>query len=105
MRLNANETKVLRALVEVWCADAGFCAFVYLGEETKLERKDVRRACRALRRKGLAEFGAGLWSEDGEMRGAGYAATKAGRDWVDGNAEPLDPHARRRIPLRGEPLT
>jgi hypothetical protein len=91
MRLNTNETKVLRTLVEVWREDAGFCAFAYLGEETKLERKDVRRACRSLRRKGLTEFGAGLWSEDGEMRGAGYAATRAGREWVDDHAEPPDP--------------
>ena len=36
-----------------------------------------RAVLRQLRDKGLAVYYAGLWSEDGEPRGAGYAATAA----------------------------
>lgn len=50
---------------------------------TELDRATVRRACRYLARKGLAEYVRGLWSEDGEMLGAGYGATKAGRELVE----------------------
>jgi hypothetical protein len=52
--------------------------FAYMMERTGLDRKIVRRACRALRRKGFTEFSAGLWSEDGKPAGAGYRITKAG---------------------------
>lgn len=77
-RMSPTETKVLEALVE---ADdySGYCylAFDALCANTGLERKVVRRACRSLARKGLAQFGKGLWTEDGEMAGSGYCATKA----------------------------
>jgi len=76
MKLNDNERKVLAALYN----EDGICfsGFAFLMEETGLDRKAVRRSCRSLKRKGLAQFASGLWDEDGEPRGSGYAATKEG---------------------------
>lgn len=68
--------KVLAVLAErrsYWC-------FEPLMNETGLDRARVRRACRFLARKGFAKFRGGLWSEDGEPYGSGYAATKEGRE-------------------------
>ena len=77
MKLNDNERKVLAALNY---NEDGICfsGFAFLMEETGLDRKAVRRSCRSLKRKGLAQFASGLWNEDGEPRGSGYAATKEG---------------------------
>ena len=72
-----NERKVLGALnfsEDGHC----FCGFAWLMEETGLDRKAVRRACRSLKKKGLAQFARGLWNEDGEPCGSGYAATEQG---------------------------
>lgn len=46
---------------------------------TGLSRDEVRRACRRLRKAGLAEFRNGLWTDAGDMAGAGYTATADGR--------------------------
>lgn len=75
--MSPTETKVLQALVD---ADdySGFCYlnFASICADTRLERKQVRRACRSLARKGLAEFGKGLWTDEGEPAGSGYCATR-----------------------------
>jgi len=78
MNLNDNERKVLTVLGDCYDEDSGYHCFAYVMDETKLDRKAVRRACRSLKRKGLARFSVGLWTEDGEMRGSGYAATREG---------------------------
>lgn len=77
-------TKVLRALVEHYrdCEDFCFVGFAGLAADTGLERSAVRRSCRFLARKGLAKFGHGLWTEDGEPAGSGYCATEAGVEFV-----------------------
>lgn len=76
-RLNANEMKVLRFLVRQYSdVGAGFSHFAHIGKGVRLPRAEVRRACRSLKRKGLAEFKNALWYEDGGMYGAGYAATR-----------------------------
>jgi len=82
MNLNPNEAKVLVELVDAYSSYDGFCfrGFDGISRETGLDRKIVRRACRSLARKGLAEYGRGLWTEDGEPAGSGYAATKAGAE-------------------------
>ena len=78
-KLNDSETKVLAALVEASGYEGfGYLGFASLSSETRLDRKKVRRACRSLARKGLAEYGRGLWTEDGELAGSGYAATPVG---------------------------
>lgn len=78
-----NETKVLALLVS-GDEDFGAMSFSGIAELIKLNRKEIRRACRALKRKGLAEFYRGLWTEDGVPAGSGYAATAAGREAADG---------------------
>jgi len=66
---------VLKALAE----DEGyFFNFANLSFNAKMERKEVRRIVRHLARRGLTEFGKGLWTEDGEPAGSGYRITAAG---------------------------
>lgn len=80
VRLNENESKILGVLDLVTREHGDLCvAFDYLIGETKLERAIVRRACRSLRSKGLAEFYRGLVTEDGEMAGSGYCISRAGQ--------------------------
>ena len=43
----------------------------------------VRRAVRALARKGVAVYGRGLFTEDGEVAGAGYALTLVGLEALE----------------------
>ena len=59
--------------------DDFYHAFRSLCCETQLDRKTVRRACRSLARKELTKYGKGLWNEDGEPCGSGYALTDQGR--------------------------
>lgn len=53
--------------------------FKAVARRSGLRPEYVRRSVRALARKGLAEYGKGLWTEDGELAGSGYRATAAGR--------------------------
>ena len=79
--LNAHDRAVLEQLVEAVNADGFefYCLnFAGLMRRTGLDRKTVRKACRKLARKGLAEFQKGLWTDCGEPAGAGYGATRAG---------------------------
>lgn len=87
MPINDTHKKVLAALVESYTdyEDFCFCTFQRLMADTGLDRAAVRRSCRFLTRKGLAQFGRGLWSEDGEPFGSGYAATKAGAELIAAN--------------------
>lgn len=84
MKLNDNERKVLEALIQVageGCLSfAGVSERVEINHDELMDRAIIRRACRSLARKGLAEFHRGLWSDDGEPAGSGYGATKAGCD-------------------------
>lgn len=73
MKLSLINQKVLDVLREE-SGDFGFLNFDRLSSETGFDRKAVRRACRFLARKGLAVYGKGLWTEDGEPAGSGYAA-------------------------------
>ena len=76
VNLNIDERKVLKYLDD---EDDGFWCFAAIGECVRLDRKAIRRACRSLARKGLTEFGRGLWDDEGP-RGSGYRLTKAGRE-------------------------
>jgi len=80
--ITPNERKVLRALCSAWNEYEDFCflSFKPICKRTRLKRDVVRRACRSLKRKGFAQFGRGLWTDDGEVAGSGYACTKAGRE-------------------------
>lgn len=82
--LNDNERKVLRALARGYneYEDFIYSGFQSLARRTRLARKEVRRAARSLKRKGLAQFQSGLWTEDGELAGSGYACTSAGYEMI-----------------------
>lgn len=81
MRTSEREWKALQALAG--CGeDFAYLGFAHLAQKSGLERHQVRRTARALARKGLAAFGRGLWTDEGEMAGSGYCATAAGRDLV-----------------------
>lgn len=76
--VNAKERQVLEILAKAYVPDEwGAYSFAPLAKMTELEVKEVRRACRSLARKGLAQYERSLWSEDGPA-GAGYRATEEG---------------------------
>lgn len=77
--LKPNERKVLRALGRDY-GDYGFYGFATIARRTKLNRKEVRRAARSLKRKGLADYCRGLFNEDGEVAGSGYGCTREGAE-------------------------
>lgn len=79
LNLPHAQRKVLVFLAERWNEDFGYLPFEPISRNTGLDVRLVRRACRALTRKGLAEFARGLWREDGGPGGSGYAATESGR--------------------------
>jgi hypothetical protein len=78
VRLSERETKALAALCEVE-GDFAFMSFASIARRSGLHSGDVRRTVRALARKGMAQFGKGLWCDDGRPAGSGYCATESGR--------------------------
>ena len=85
--MNPAEQKVMEFLAEHAGHDECCWNFAGICEETGLERKVVRRACRSLARKGLAEFHKGLWNDDGKPAGAGYCASRSGCNAFSKNAQ------------------
>lgn len=84
MKLGPFHTKVLAFLSESYSPDGmGFYTFKGISAETGIDAGQVRRSCRFLARKGLTKYGRGLWTEDGEPFGSGYAATKEGHDLAE----------------------
>lgn len=81
--LDAQERRVLNYLAEEGDDYSGFYAFGFdpIIRETGYDKKTVRRVCRSLAAKGLAEYQRGLWTEDGEPAGSGYSCTKDGLHW------------------------
>lgn len=79
VRLSERERKALETLADAGgCEDFGYLSFKTIAGRSGLDLKVVRRTVRALARKGLAKYERGLWTEDGELAGSGYAATEAG---------------------------
>lgn len=76
MELTEHERKVLGKLASAY--DEGCWGFAAIAYDTKLNRNEVRDACRSLRGKGLARYERALWTEDGEMAGSGYGLTREG---------------------------
>lgn len=79
VKINENERKVLEQLAEGYSPDE-WSAYYFRGivAATKMELKEVRRACRSLAKKGLAQYERGLFNQDGEAAGSGYRATEEG---------------------------
>ena len=80
IRLSQHEARVLACLLEDSAPDGEMCLhFATISFHTDLERPVVRRACRSLSRKGLAEFFRALTDDDGGVAGAGYCMTRQAR--------------------------
>lgn len=62
--------------------DFGFMSFKQIAQSSELDIRHVRRTVRSLARKGFLKYGRGLWSEDGEPRGSGYAITREGIEYL-----------------------
>lgn len=77
-KLTDNHRRVLRAL-DTEGEDFSYLNFAQIARRGEIDRKLVRRNVRHLARIGLAQFASGLWTEDGEPAGSGYAMTAAGR--------------------------
>ena len=82
-RINENEKKVLTHLLTIYDNDGSCTYFRFIAAGTKLEIKQVRRACRSLAKKGLAEYVRGLFDDEGFTAGSGYCATEKGRELGD----------------------
>lgn len=78
--LTETQIQCLKALIKVLeDGEPGFYTpFQPICKRTGLDRKTVRKAIRALARKGFAEYEKGLCDYDGEFRGAGYRPTETG---------------------------
>jgi hypothetical protein len=50
--------------------------------ELKMDRAKVRRLCRLLHRRGMAEFHSGLCDDEGHFRGSGYCISDAGVEFL-----------------------
>ena len=93
-KLNPQAQKVLQFLADEYSEDFGCYSFAGIMSGAGInDRAAVRRACRLLARKGLARYERSLWSDDGEPRGAGYGATKAGVEAIYGPREPKRSHS------------
>lgn len=92
VKLNKHEDVIL-ALLASRAHDWGhhepsYFSFAAITAQTGYDRKTVRRACRALKRKGLATFLSGLWDDEGPA-GSGYGVTKAGCEYIETVARKL----------------
>lgn len=83
--MDKNKLKVLRFLNKAGevLYGRGFYCFAPICKATGFERQEVRRICRYLARKGFAVYSRGLWTEEGEPAGAGYAITKEGENFLN----------------------
>ena len=74
------EMQVLRALADHYepRGNGMFFNFASLAVESEVPRSKIRRTVRSLARKGFAEYGKGLWTEDGRPAGSGYRCTDTG---------------------------
>lgn len=87
MTLLPEHRKVLRCLEGRTAPDGELCiCFRPICRDTKLPRARVRFICRALARKGLAEYFNSLCRDDGQFVGAGYCITQAGLAVVESDA-------------------
>ena len=87
IKINERERETLKILSEISESSGGMCcSFDYISgysTDSTFDIKVVRRACRSLRKKGLAEFYRGLMNEDGQVAGSGYCISTEGEDYIN----------------------
>lgn len=76
-----TEVQVFEYLAEAYLHDGNCYPFNALALNLGLTRRQVKRACRRLARRGLAECVNGLFNDDGETAGSGYCCTPAGHSY------------------------
>lgn len=78
-KLTPDQRAALSALGSARCAYwEGYLSFRAIAKRSGIPVTSVRRTVRRLAKKGLAEYGSGLFTEDGEVAGSGYCITPAG---------------------------
>jgi hypothetical protein len=82
IRLSTTETKVFKAWSET-DRDFGYLTFEATAQYSGIAKHRIRRAVRAIARKGLLQFGKGLWTDEGALYGSGYGLTDAGREYLN----------------------
>lgn len=81
--INEIERKVLQVLYDVTDSFGEYCiSFAWISDDSKLNRKEVQVACRALKSKGLVMFYRGLMSEEGQVAGSGYCISQKGKAYI-----------------------
>lgn len=70
--------------------DFGYLSFRHISERSGVPLAEARAIVRGLASEGLAEFARGLFTEDGEPYGSGYALTVSGLE-IAGAIEPAAP--------------
>lgn len=74
-----NHKAVLAALALKTDPLEQYAYFRTIGEAAEIaDLKEVRRIVRHLARRGYAHYRKGLWTEDGDVAGAGYCITMEG---------------------------
>ncbi|WP_319413918.1 hypothetical protein [uncultured Cohaesibacter sp.] len=77
------ERHVLRLLADAYEANQDLCYLpLKMLETPEINREIVRAILIDLRKDGLATYAKGLWSDDGELAGSGYAVTPEGRNYL-----------------------
>ncbi len=84
MKMLEHHRRVLTALNEETAPHGEYCAhFKTISRAAEMpDIREVRRITRHLARKGFAEYHRALWTDEGEMAGAGYCITPAGRSII-----------------------
>jgi hypothetical protein len=84
--LGRSERRILAALnqgYESFYGEPAYYNFRHLMQATNLSHRQVVRAVRALKGRNLAVFGRGLFNDEGEVAGAGYAITDHGHTLIE----------------------
>lgn len=79
MILRDDHLRVLRSLAQQTTPHGEWCVyFTHIENDTEMDRKTVRRCCRYLKKRDLAEFHRLFSDDDGMAKGSGYCVTVAG---------------------------
>ncbi|WP_319568358.1 hypothetical protein [Cohaesibacter marisflavi] len=77
------ERHVLRLLADAYESNQDFCyCTLKTLVTTEINREIIRAILIDLRKDDLATYAKGLWTDDGELAGSGYAITPEGRDYL-----------------------
>lgn len=74
-----NALKVLKAYYEHADPDYVYM-YIWIEDHTGLTRKEAEKAVRELRQAGYLEYVKGLFDEDGQVAGSGFAIAQGRRD-------------------------